>query len=197
MMYKAIAFDFFGVFCTSMASNWFQKNVPDHQEKLVAYQALLTQGDLGKLPRADFDQAVSELTGFAPDQVARGIDAEKAIDTDLVVYVQGLKKQGYRIVCLSNGSHEWTLRVINDHAMGHLFEDVILSGDLGIVKPDAEIYEYMLVKLKLPASEVLFVDDRQVNVDGAEACGIDGLLFSDTPTFIRDFEALTQNTFRK
>lgn len=165
--------------------------MPNYQDKAVAYQQLLTQCDLGQLSRADFNKAVSELTGFSPTEIAKGIEAEKAIDTDLVAYAQGLKKQGYRIVCLSNGSHEWTLQVINDHAMGHLFEDVILSGDLGIIKPDPEIYEYMLRKLKLPASEVLFVDDRQVNVDGAEACGIRGMLFTDTRAFIRDFEALS------
>lgn len=191
-MYKVIIFDFFGVFCTSMASNWFNKTAPDASEKASAFQELCTLSDLGKLSRSEFNERAALLSGVGPDEVERGIEAEKAIDADLVEYAQSLKRQGYRLACLSNGSHEWTLKVINDHEMGHLFEDVILSGDLGIIKPDPAIYHYALKKLGITGPEALFVDDRQINIDGAEACGIKGLLFKDTPTFMKDFSSITK-----
>lgn len=47
-MYKVIIFDFFGVFCAPVASNWFKKAVPDYQAKRAAFQALCTHSDLGK-----------------------------------------------------------------------------------------------------------------------------------------------------
>ncbi len=177
-----------------MGSNWFKRVTSSNTEKLAQAQVLFKQSDLGKLTLEEFDKKASELTGVPIQDVTTGIEAEKVINTDLVAYVQKLKDRGFRVACLSNGSHEWTLRVINDHAIGHLFEEIVLSGDLGIVKPDRAIYKYTLEKLGVRASEAVLVDDRRVNVDAGEACGIRSLLFTDTPTFIEQFEEIIKNT---
>ncbi|HSW98259.1 MAG TPA: HAD-IA family hydrolase [Candidatus Saccharimonadales bacterium] len=190
-MYKVVIFDFFGVFCAPIATNWFKKAVPDYQAKLSAFQALCTRSDLGQLSRSGFNQEISKLTGIPVAEVVPGIEAEAAIDTALVNYTANLKKTGLRVACLSNGSHEWTLQVINDHGLRHLFEAIILSGDLGVVKPDAKIYVQALEKLGVQPSEAIFVDDRQANVDAAAALGIRSLVFTDTPTFMKDFEKVT------
>ncbi|HSW65680.1 MAG TPA: HAD family phosphatase [Bacillota bacterium] len=189
-MYKLVIFDFFGVFCASIASSWFKQNVPDYAAKLPAFQALCTQSDLGKLTRSDFNEALSKLTGIPAAAIAQGIEARVAINTALVDYAQQLQVSGLRIACLSNGSREWTLQVINEHNLGHLFEQVILSSDLGLVKPDREIYLEALHKLGAQPSQTIFVDDRKTNVDAAEALGIRGLVFTDTPTFIADLERI-------
>jgi epoxide hydrolase-like predicted phosphatase len=187
-----ILFDFFGVFCAPIATNWFKKAVPEHQAKLAAFQAFCTQSDLGKLSRSDFNKEVSKLTGIPVPEIARGIEAEIAIDRALVTYTEKLRLLGYRVACLSNGSHEWTLQVINEHGLEHLFEQVILSGDLGIVKPDPEIYLQALRQLGVQPPQVIFIDDRKANVDAAEALGIRSLVFTDTPSLIEDFEQLTK-----
>jgi FMN phosphatase YigB (HAD superfamily) len=190
-MYKAILFDFFGVFCAPIATNWFKKAVPDYnEEQLKTWQALCTQSDLGKLSRANFNVEASRLTGVPVPEIIRGIEAEAFINIPLVIYTRELKSREYRIACLSNGSHEWTLQVINDHDLGELFNEIVLSGDLGIVKPDPEIYEYTLKKLGISAAEAIFVDDRKVNVEAGKACGIRSLVFTDTPTFIADLETV-------
>jgi epoxide hydrolase-like predicted phosphatase len=192
MTNKVVIFDFFGVFCAPIATNWFKKAVPDYEANLAAFQGLCTQSDLGKLSRNDFNKEASTLTGIPVPEIVQGIEAEMIINTTLVAYTEELKKTGFRIACLSNGSHEWTLQVINERGLGHLFEDIILSSDLGIVKPDAEIYLKALRKLAIQPSQAVFVDDRKVNVDAAEVLGIQGLVFTDTPTFIADFEKLTK-----
>jgi len=46
-------------------------------------------------------------------------------------------------------------------------------------------------KLRLPANQTIFVDDREVNVTAAEACGMRGLVFTDTTRFIRDMQDLS------
>ena len=80
--------------------------------------------------------------------------------------------------------------MINNHGLAHLFDEVILSGDLGIVKPSPEIYMHALEKIHMSASDAVFVDDRKANVDAAEICGIRSLIFSDTETFINEFKLL-------
>jgi putative hydrolase of the HAD superfamily len=189
-MYKALVFDFFGVFCAPMATNWFKKTVPDYETKKAEFQELCTQSDLGKLSRAEFNQKAAELAGVSVADVENGIEAEVVIDTELVTYVRKLKTEGYRIACLSNGGHEWTLKVITDHGLRDLFEEVVLSADLGIVKPDPNTYLRTLEKLKLPAAQTIFVDDREANVVAAEACGMRGLVFANTVSLIRDMQEL-------
>jgi len=191
-MYKVIIFDFFGVFCAPMATNWFKKAVPEHEANMPAFQALCTQSDLGKLSRNDFNQEVSKMTGIATSEIVRGIETEMIVDNLLVDYAQKLKGLGFRLACLSNGSHEWTLQVINEHGLGHLFEEVILSSDLGIVKPGSEIYLEALRKLNVQPEDAFFVDDRKANVDAAEALGIRSVVFTDTPVFVNDFEEMTK-----
>ncbi len=130
------------------------------------------------------------MTGIAVPDIITGIEAETHIDTSLVSYVRQLQAKGYRIACLSNGTREWTLRVIIDHDLGDLFEQVVLSGDLGIVKPSPGIYTRTLEILRISAAEAIFVDDRKTNVDAAIDCGMRGILFTNTPTFEQEFERI-------
>ena len=189
-MYKAVIFDFFGVFCPDITMNWFKKTLPDYEARLSEFQAICTRSDYGTLSKANFYKEVSTLVGVSVDEMEEGVEAETIINTSLVSYVKELRQKGYRTACLSNGTHEWTLAVINNHGLAHLFDEVILSGDLGVVKPSPEIYNHMLETLDISAAEAIFVDDRKVNVDAAETCGIRSLVFIDTETFTSEFEQL-------
>ncbi len=57
------------------------------------------------------------------------------------------------------------------------FDGLVFSGTIGMVKPDREIFEYLLNKYELEAEECLFVDDSTKNIDGAKAVGINTYLF--------------------
>jgi putative hydrolase of the HAD superfamily len=100
-----------------------------------------------------------------------------------LAYTKKLIKKGYRVACLSNGSHEWTLHVIENYGLKGLFKEIILSSDLGIVKPDPKIYMQTLQTLNISPSEAVFVDDRKENCDAAEDFGIRSIVFKDTSTF--------------
>ncbi|AZM55473.1 hydrolase [Streptomyces sp. WAC 01529] len=60
-----------------------------------------------------------------------------------------------------------------------LFDDVISSADLGVTKPDRRIYETAAERAGTAPGRCLFVDDRQENVDAAEALGMTGLLYRE------------------
>lgn len=64
---------------------------------------------------------------------------------------------------------------------------MLFSGDLGCAKPDAEIWAELLRRTGAPAGDHVFFDDRQVNVDGALAAGINARLWrgaEDARTFL-------------
>ena len=190
-MYKVVIFDFFGVFCPDITMDWFKQAVLDYESKLADLQAICTRSDYGKISRADFFKEVSILAGVSIESMQEGVEAQVIINTELVAFVEQLRQSGYKIACLSNGTHEWTLRVISDHGLGRLFDEITLSGDLGLVKPSPEIYLQTIAKFNINPGEAVFVDDRQINVDAAKRLGMGGLLFTDTVTFIKEFEDLT------
>lgn len=173
-----------------MATSWFKKTPAATEEGLEVFQALCTKSDLGQLSRHDFNIEASKLTGYSIDQVNAGIEAELSINEPLVTYAKDLIKRNYRLACLSNGSHEWTSYAIQKHGLNALFEQVIVSSDLGIVKPDPKIYYHTLDSLQVKNAECIFVDDRSVNTDAAEKLGIKSLVFTDTVSFKSDLEAL-------
>jgi 2-haloacid dehalogenase len=59
-----------------------------------------------------------------------------------------------------------------------LLDGVVVSGTEGVAKPDAAIYRIAVQRSGIPAGELVFVDDKQANVEGAVAAGLDGILFT-------------------
>lgn len=59
-----------------------------------------------------------------------------------------------------------------------LFRDIVVSGAEKLVKPDPAIYRLAIARFGIDPARALFIDDRQENVDGAIACGLQGHLFS-------------------
>ena len=58
-----------------------------------------------------------------------------------------------------------------------LFDTIIISAEVGVVKPSARIYEIALEQAKVNANEAVFVDDMPVNIEACEKVGIKGMLF--------------------
>jgi len=59
------------------------------------------------------------------------------------------------------------------------FKDIIVSADIGILKPHREIYQHLLNKHKIVAAESVFIDDALINVKGARAVGMHAIQFFD------------------
>ena len=56
-------------------------------------------------------------------------------------------------------------------------ERFFLSYEIGVLKPDQAIYEYVLTHVDVPARRILFIDDLEQNIAGAESVGIKGIVF--------------------
>jgi len=77
-----------------------------------------------------------------------------------------------RVGCLSNTNALHADRHWTEFGIGDLFEDRFLSHEMGLVKPDRAAFEYVVAALGCPAEKILFLDDNQINVDGARAVGM-------------------------
>jgi putative hydrolase of the HAD superfamily len=77
-----------------------------------------------------------------------------------------------RVACLSNTNRLHAERQWIEFGIGELFHDHFFSHEMGLVKPDREAFDHVLEALDRPGERVLFLDDNQINVDGARAAGL-------------------------
>ena len=88
-----------------------------------------------------------------------------------------VKRAGYGIYILSNASDAF-YTYFPPFLPTDYFDGVVVSSDVHMVKPDREIFEYLLNKYGLKAEECLFIDDMQENVEGARAAGMQAFRFA-------------------
>ncbi|HXD10586.1 MAG TPA: HAD family phosphatase [Anaerolineales bacterium] len=96
---------------------------------------------------------------------------------DTVEILQQLKQAGYRLYGLSNWSAETFPLVRARYNFFDLLDAMVISGEVGFVKPEPEIYQIMLDKIGKPAEECLFIDDSLPNIQQAEKLGFVGIHF--------------------
>ncbi len=78
---------------------------------------------------------------------------------------------------LSNDLGEWSAELRSIHSIEGLFSLAVVSGDVGLRKPDPAIYRLFVERARRPAQEVLFIDDRPDNLRAASGVGMRTLLF--------------------
>lgn len=88
-----------------------------------------------------------------------------------------LKARGHRLFGLSNWSAETFVQIKEDFPALKLLEGMVVSGYVKCLKPSPEIYQLLLDRYSLKASDCVFIDDNAANVAGAEAVGIRGIRF--------------------
>jgi len=83
-----------------------------------------------------------------------------------------LKQKGYPIYLLSNFPGDQFEKYRLQNSFLNEFDDRIISGDVGLAKPDIKIYQLAIKKFNLNPEESLFIDDKIENTKGAEQAGI-------------------------
>ena len=102
--------------------------------------------------------------------------------------VLDVKRSGAKVFLLSNvsiGFAEQYHRVPGFAELFSHFDGLVLSGPLGIIKPSAEIFHYLLNQYDLKPEETIFIDDNPNNIAGAKAVGIHSYLFGGDAAALR------------
>lgn len=96
----------------------------------------------------------------------------------------------YRLMMLSNTNELHFHHTIEMIPVLQRFEKFFLSYEIGALKPDPAIYEYVLTHIDVPAQQILFIDDLEQNVAGAESVGIKGIVFRGIERLLPELERL-------
>ncbi|WP_423917895.1 HAD family hydrolase [Frigoribacterium sp. 2-23] len=106
-------------------------------------------------------------------------------ETGTVDLIERLHEGGTRLAILSNAGFDFG-SPFRSSPLGAFFERVFVSAELDDLKPAASIYEHVLTELGTSAADTVFIDNKKVNVDAAEALGITGHVFT-TPAELESF----------
>lgn len=140
--------------------------------------------DQGTLAIADYWQLVADEVG------AQWSDARihqlwvsdfrswLSADSDTLDVLFELRSGETRMALLSNAGRDFG-SYFRHGPLGSLFEGVFVSGELGIIKPAAPIFEHVMNALQIGPQQMVFVDNKAVNVRGAQTLGITGHVYTD------------------
>ena len=99
------------------------------------------------------------------------------IDRELVEFIRSLHGK-FHVGLISNAWSGMRAHLKKERLL-ELFETVVISAEVGVMKPEARIYSIALEQAGVKAEEAVFVDDVQANIDACQQIGMKGVLFND------------------
>jgi putative hydrolase of the HAD superfamily len=136
---------------------------------------------VGKAGTEDVWTWVGQRLALDPAQLSelrRDFWRGEDLDHELVDYIRGLKAS-FRTGMISNAWPEIRQQIEGEWQIADAFDQLIISAEVGLAKPDPRIYRLALERLEVEAGEALFVDDFLENLEAAAALGIHPVHFVD------------------
>jgi HAD superfamily hydrolase (TIGR01509 family) len=99
--------------------------------------------------------------------------------SDTLALTERLSQRHVPVYCLSNMPASTFAYLRERHAFWPAFRGILISGEIRMMKPEREIFEYLLHRYELTPSETVFIDDHQPNIEAAQALGIHTVWFRD------------------
>ena len=148
---------------------------------------LLRGLETGDLDEAAFEPSFAELLGLAESEgLIERLFGGLGPDESMIGAVRAARAGGVKTGLISNS---WGLGIY-DRAPVDLFDETIISGDVGLHKPQPEIYVLACERLGVEPQDCVFVDDLRENVTGAEAIGMTAILHRDSSATVARLEEL-------
>jgi putative hydrolase of the HAD superfamily len=200
MSYRGLILDFGGVvttdfygglsaFCVreGLAADAFVQAIRQSPEGRAALKAV----ECGAVPQREFEQVLGRLLGVDDNRLLARALADMRPRPEVIDLAARARAAGIRVAILSNSLGTGDHDPYAEYDLDQLFDAVVISDRVGLRKPGPEIYALTAVKLGLPASECLFVDDTERNLPTARDLGMGTLLFTGAAGEISEIERLT------
>src|ERR1700730_13441226 len=156
-------------------------------------RGLYDRGDLA--PRTDWSKLAEDAeVNLAPEQLEQLFrwDVERWAHPNpaMVEWLRQTHASGMKTAILSNMHSDMIRYARKNFAWLNYFDHHTFSAEVRLIKPDPAIYEHSLRGLEVAAPEALFVDDREPNINVAQALGIRTIHFRSMAQFRSDLEKL-------
>lgn len=192
-MIRAVIFDCFGVLVGQGFDATWRRAGGDPERDRVFIEDLLGTINRGLITLDQMTHQVCDKLQITPERWMRVIAETERPDAALLMYIRDELKPEYRVAVLSN-ANAGTLERVLDESQRNIFDALVVSAEVGHVKPDPAIYELAAEKLGVEPNECVFTDDNQPYCDGAEMTGMTTILFRDAEQFRRDLSVILHHT---
>ncbi len=172
-MIKAVIFDYFGVIC----SDEYWKLVKEDKNIQGGFHELSNAVNKGEVRWEAFIDKVATKTGKDPQEIQNLYDSEQ-LNPEILALVAKLRKT-YKTGLLSNAHYEFLEPVIAKTHLNELFDTIVISSEVGMIKPQPEIYQYIVKQLGVKPSETVHIDDIVRHVEGAKRAGLQAILYKN------------------
>ncbi len=148
---------------------------------------------LGRITTDDHWQAVGRRLGLAwPDEANAfrvAFFAGDRLDRNLLALILRLRTR-YKIALLSNATSNLHCWIADEWDIpADVFDEIVVSAETGVMKPDPEIYRIVLARLDVAPHEAIFVDDFAENVEAARTLGIAAVRFSSPEALLAELNS--------
>ena len=148
--------------------------------------AELRRLETGEADQAAFERRFGELLGTEPEGLVDGLFSGLVPAEPMIAAVRAVRDAGVPTGLISNS---WAMGHYTEELRG-LFDAVVISGEVGLHKPEPEIYLLAAERLGVKPESCVFVDDLRENCAGAEDVGMTALLHRDPAATIAELERL-------
>lgn len=115
-----------------------------------------------------------------------------SVEPGTVDVLRDLAEGGTRMALLSNAGFDFG-DAFRNAPFATLFERVFVSAEMGLLKPDPAIYTHVAAELGITGEQMVFVDNKAVNVEGAESIGATGHHFTSVAGLRSFLESLAKD----
>ena len=170
--------------------NWEPKKLlldffPDEVYREKIKSELLMHEDWADLDRGilSYEEAIDRANkriGIPKAEVRRFLNEileRLTIKQDTMELINELKREEHKLYVLSNLPYETAEYLEKRYSFWDMFDGIVFSGRVNLIKPSSEIYQYILKKFNLIPKETVFFDDLKENVAAAVREGINGIHF--------------------
>ncbi|HHO2169362.1 TPA: HAD family hydrolase [Aeromonas hydrophila] len=138
--------------------------------------------DRGTLSLHTMARQAEHRTGLSAAEnlaILQAVPASLVPDPAMLSLIESLHGAGHALYALSNMGHASIDWLEQHQPFWRFFSGKVVSARVRMMKPEPDIYRYLLVSFDLRAEQCLFIDDSPANVAAAQALGIGGLVFTD------------------
>ncbi len=206
--YRGLVIDFGGVLTTSVDDAFrafCEREGVDYErlreaDRAAGYgaeaadpESLVARFETGRMERVEFERELAAALSegrhrpVEPDGLVSRMLADVRLVPPMVSAVRVARGAGVRTALLSNS---WGVEYYPHDLLRELFDEVVISGQVGLRKPDPGVFRMAAERLGLRPEACVFVDDVRSNVEAGEVVGMRGVLHEEAGRTVLELERL-------
>lgn len=192
MAVRAVIFDCFGVMLTDSLQEIRAELIHDNPEDAKKASDIIAANNRGLIQPEQSNVMLAALLGMEVEEFRAKVRAGEVRNEALLAYISNLRGS-HKTAMLSNIAENSLKRRFSDDELAQYFDQVVVSAEIGFIKPSREAYLITANRLEVEPSECIFTDDKIEFCEAATSVGMQAILYTNFIQFRQDLESLLES----